>query len=279
MKTRNCRLFVLVVLPVLLANLGCRNKQRDVDFQSFAVCCQTIDSMRVFDMGRALLAEDSSARNSGCLSDSCLNLILDQLQQFGARLAVLDSHFIVLNAKYPRDAHLDSANAYFVVLKAKRDSIGFLSRAIQTYKTRKAEEAEDPRNRFRRTRNKGVEFEGLTRTYKFDEVKAASPGQEIAQMERLSLLANGNYFHSKYQFSYKGRTAENNIMIGRVKYIEGSGYVICDTAFEVSYFIKAPDSVTRIKFDGPDEPTLILDVTLDGPDLWYKVVADAYSPL
>jgi len=139
-----------------------------------------------------------------------------------------------------------------------------------------------PRMRFSPTKNQNITREGCKRSYIFDSIKVATPGQEIARKSYFAVLDESdkfNYILSSFVLVYLGRTSINNIKISYSKYLEGNGVVVDSSTKNIDYFLENPQGVTTIRLGDLAEPTVTIDVTLEESDLWYRITGDYISPV
>lgn len=147
-----------------------------------------------------------------------------------------------------------------------------LEKTIQTKAP--AQVSDKIRNRFSVTKTNCPSRDGLTRSYAFDSLYSEVPGSSMLHLYNFQELEPG-YFSQKFEVTYLGRSSKNTIKLRMKNYFEGDGYTISDETNELEFYIENPDSVSVLDLGGtPEQPAVRLHVTLDGSNLYYKVVAD-----
>jgi len=152
-----------------------------------------------------------------------------------------------------------------------------ISDAESTSIVDKQQKPQDPKNRFSLTANKGITIDGFDRNYVFDTVKVVNPGSSMLHVSNLQVVKN-HILWLKREITYNGRKGPNNIAIEYKRFLSVDEYVIVDKTENLDFYIDDPDTVTTLKFGDAEEPSFILEVTLDGSELYYKVIGDWVSP-
>ena len=155
--------------------------------------------------------------------------------------------------------------------KFKVNKDGNFQEAVEkTTQTRPPDQVSDKiRSRFSLTRTNCPSREGLSRSYVLDSLYAEVPG-----LYNFQELESG-YISEKFEVTYLGRSSKNTIKLRIKNYLEAVGYTISDETNVLEFYIENPDSVSVLNLGGtPEQPAVRLHVTLDGSNLYYKVVAD-----
>ena len=151
----------------------------------------------------------------------------------------------------------------------------FQEAAERTTQTRPPDQVGDKiRSRFSLTRTNCPPREGLSRSYVFGSLYSEVPGSSMLHLFNFQELEPG-YLSEKFEVTYLGRSSKNTIKLRIKNYLEGNGYIISDETNALEFYIENPDSVSVLNLGGtPEQPAVRLHVTLDGSNLYYKVVSD-----
>jgi hypothetical protein len=137
-----------------------------------------------------------------------------------------------------------------------------------------------PRDRFTITKNECPKKAGLIqRSFVFDSVYSITPGSSILWLHNLQQEEDASYLLEYKDLTYLGRSAEHIIKILVKDSFVVSGYVLTDEEKTVEVYIDNPDTLSVVGVGGTaEEPAFELHVTLQGSNLYYKVVGDGICP-
>lgn len=114
-------------------------------------------------------------------------------------------------------------------------------------------------------------------SYEIGKIYVKSPSQSIAEISDI-LVTGQSYLTVKYELIYMGRTGSNSININYVHYSEiYPDYVLSDEEKTLTFFIEDVGSTSTMIIGDPSEPILVIEFTLEGSLLYYRIVDDCVS--
>ena len=117
----------------------------------------------------------------------------------------------------------------------------------------------------------------ISRSFELDSIYFAAPGNEFAIIHYLTSV-NFNVIHQKTSLTFIGRTGINNLKIRHTYSATGFSSAPSERIKDLEFFIEKPDSATTLLIEDFSNSGYKIMVTLDGSDIFYKVIGDWISP-